>query len=1400
MAEPISLPNKMEVPDGSQFNPGFLSSPIAATVRAGSGLVQGGAKLGVDTYTFGYDIGHSLGGTVNDGLNAFGYGIDPELWKSYGSSEYIGTDFWQVYNNLNDDIEYGDPQRHSGIQKGVATITPFVLSTRAAASKLAAWGPVANIVKNTGSFKSTLALNSAAGVYADMVHTRKADESMFKMLPESLRPATAQWFIDKDDDSEYMGRFKHAVEGMVLGGFVDVGFRSAGKMLDSMKSIFHQADIPLDKKILAADSILGDGDGSFTESYMKNNSVKGAMMSDADSLNRLDNITHRTGIEEEDFLIAKAKVERRARILSNGKKKGRQAKKAEKARKEAAEYTVREEATDLPFQNAVRSNIDETIIDTDRQFADTILRQNQQSKDIARMVMSDIKETDLNRQIAKEFLDVDIDNLHKFDSQLTPLEASNGMARVMKLVSGDIPSSGRSIPLGEQTFEAYKKLRTGALEKNITKEASDLKNFAADMGYSEEGLRKVVAQVNASGGSMTDMFVIAKTKRSDLAIDVKRAIKDLLSSDEITPKELYKILKSLAPLEQLDADIQGIASTSGRILRIHQESGDDLVKAAYDWASMSSEQKARAAASGVDVIEDSHTTFFKNLTNKITKGNDSEYRRMLKKIAKDADSPKKLYDSLNVPKFMDLYSEFKYSSLLSGIKTLASSVLLGNVTQTIVKSNMNPHFEAIFGAISKGVFNLDAGTSITRGLKANLVTVKTLSKIVGNFLSGDNRKSLENLLHLSSQSKREGFDGSIVTIKESLDKFNELAEHYTNTNQYAKRSLIELIKPMMAISTGAGNVMLRGIDNLDKITRGINNEVHLTLEADMLWNRDGGKNVFGSLMSKDDFMKAFRNHQEVYANISRSTDLKAAQKNKLILKQFGDNKALLNTVKETVDRAEKMGKEATLQQDPEGYLSDIMDTFGKSLDKTSAGKLFRLNVFPFVRTPMNALDEALRHSLAAPVTKRVRQAIISGTPRERVEAIAKMAAGTSIMGLGATLWSMDMLQGSIAPNDREAAKAAGIQENSIKVNGTWYSYEKLGSAAVWLSTISDYMSYTQEDSNTAYSLLFTQSLALAADESLYKSVRELLDVIELKGTEGEDKALRYTLNRGIRVLQPLEGMTGTAEDMHTLLTNGEKYKYRTKIDKEVGDTYSRFKFVLGEAIKGNTAWRIGAEATGAMEFDRELDLLGGEVTKTGGGIGDRFLNLVGISNKDHTTSKGMAWLYQTGNISQNAGGHTVPGSFGGVVISANQEKDLMRQLMHGRINMAATLDKLVEQPEFTSLGMTGKKEVLRQLLDYNKKFLQKRLFDSNVTLQRKDYIDGVIKLWKSNNSLAQPETEDEFFDDMIYQRKLRKDKSDILSKALEPITKPAADKYQKGVLNERLKDLSPILGDTTDER
>lgn len=192
----------------------------------------------------------------------------------------------------------------------------------------------------------------------------------------------------------------------------------------------------------------------------------------------------------------------------------------------------------------------------------------------------------------------------------------------------------------------------------------------------------------------------------------------------------------------------------------------------------------------------------------------------------------------------------------------------------------------------------------------------------------------------------------------------------------------------------------------------------------------------------DDFLKMVSARAEKRARVFRAATSQGLQGDELAeFMQRNLNNAPIDETERlllgNIDKAaSEFAKETAFQQDLGKVGNAILD-----FRENVPGMEF---IIPFVKTPVNILDEAFVKSLPVNAfTKRFKDARARGGA-EYQQAVAQMYLGTSVLGIGATGFASGKITGA-GPSSSKLRKAwlETNQPFSIKVGDEWFDYTKI---------------------------------------------------------------------------------------------------------------------------------------------------------------------------------------------------------------------------------------------------------------------------------------------------------------------------------------------------------------------
>jgi hypothetical protein len=579
---------------------------------------------------------------------------------------------------------------------------------------------------------------------------------------------------------------------------------------------------------------------------------------------------------------------------------------------------------------------------------------------------------------------------------------------------------------------------------------------------------------------------------------------------------------------------------------------------------------------------------------------------------------------------------------------------------------------------------------------------------------------MDELFRIGFSSSREGADTSLskANYKQLKEIFGGMAERYAADGMYTKARLIELgsglVRPIMAMQ----NFMIRRIDDVDTMMKGISSEATLGIEARRAWHREGGEAMFGNTF--DQFRKKYIGFQREVIKI-RDLELPPTIEMERLQALFKDQPDQFATdVIEGIDRARQTAKEVTLQQSTNGtVMGNVMTSMKNQFGDTIVGRVALLGILPFRKTPVNAINEVLDHSPLAFTSRRFRDTLREGSPAEKVRVLGKMMTGSSLLlGIYFSVGN-GLIQGSIAPEDRERFAALGIKEHSILVDGTWYNYEKIGPVAALISSAADVLNMEMKDPDASGALLLGQSLAIVADDSHLGTLQEILDVVT--GGNFLKDGSRFAANRATRTLTPLSGMQSTLTDLL------DDSKYRSRVDKEVGGIGQQIRATISQAVANNTMWRYGTDAVGFGSYDTDVNVIGGDIRKYDDTLSGRFLHMLGIGNSKATDQPYVVEMLKHKALPQSTSGRTIEG----VPLTRNKYKDMAKRLYHGKLDLDGALNKLVHSKLYGNADTETRGRMLKHAIGIREKFLKNVIFSEDPGLQQKAYERQLFKMMQS---------------------------------------------------------------------
>jgi hypothetical protein len=155
---------------------------------------------------------------------------------------------------------------------------------------------------------------------------------------------------------------------------------------------------------------------------------------------------------------------------------------------------------------------------------------------------------------------------------------------------------------------------------------------------------------------------------------------------------------------------------------------------------------------------------------------------------------------------------------------------------------------------------------------------------------------------------------------------------------------------------------------------------------------------------------------------------------------------------------------------------------------------------PFIRTPTNLFKYTLERSPAAPLMRQVRNDWKAGGERRHV-AMARMMLGTGLALTIGQLVEQGLITGGgpASPGAEDLLRADGWQPYSVKIGGTYYSYQRLDPLAMTIGIAADLMDYqsvmTARQSENAAALLTASIINNLGNKTWLSGISDLVEAV-----------------------------------------------------------------------------------------------------------------------------------------------------------------------------------------------------------------------------------------------------------------------------------------------------------------
>lgn len=636
-------------------------------------------------------------------------------------------------------------------------------------------------------------------------------------------------------------------------------------------------------------------------------------------------------------------------------------------------------------------------------------------------------------------VDGSLDNIRKRGKQPVSDEIAHNTAAVSQMFSGAKSEKEQRNILGAfvssqdrdtvlDTIEIAMKNRPANLPRKMADMAGEAnrmiqeesaKRLFDDLGIPEawkEIARGEVEQTNQRiARAQFQRWVLLNT--ADRLVEASRKVIKT-GGDAVERERLLVFLEEFVDYVSLFREARG---NDARVLKMYDTVVDPLgikLKKSYGKRMKVSELEKLTAEIREARGKESDPEQVRKLAETVVKHADEVRSGNLKNLVKSTDGEQHPW--------LDALIEYRTSSMLSGFTTHAVD-----------------RIGTLFNQISRYLIEEPIASVIGR-MRGNTER-KTAAEVLAN-LSGQ----LDGAMRFFGELSRE-----MKEIPDDVTLFHRIGQalHRVNLGA-AERNISEGLRPaaLTAENLGITNKPLGWLlDRFGEVQRALSFGV---MNAGDAWT---GNQVFLGAVKREARMLASdagipTNQLQKFIDNVTTLAVEARRTGRV---RRGTSEQARKVIENIVGTAVRESELMTYKQglDPESAFGWF---YSKVNGKGFKSKIMRLLFFPFVKTPVNILDNVFAHTpMLQKLSYEYRRAIASGDPAQRDLMTAKLITGSLLYLMGAGLYLSGHLTGSHSPEERQQLQAAGIQEYSVLIGNRYYAYNRADPLGMYLGLVAD---------------------------------------------------------------------------------------------------------------------------------------------------------------------------------------------------------------------------------------------------------------------------------------------------------------------------------------------------------
>jgi hypothetical protein len=1193
----------------------------------------------------------------------------------------------------------------SKTQKEFVTVGALLASTVSIGSKLQTLPQFANKATKLANIGNKLGLSATAGAGGSLLTSDLTEHSVVELLPESIRPEFVEWLMDEDDDTEFDTRFKNFVEDTILGGAGELAILSVTGVYRGMKN--YLKTLPDTGSKLDAVTELVDAEGKATRE-VADDIMDGSIFADDVSMN-----TPKTDFLEKNPRLAPYtdeidRLESEIKASNSEPRRIRLRAKLDRANKlRDSEY--KHMADEVPEE--MLDEVVEVVSPT---------KKGTKRKKRTKEEWAEYRKTRDNaiRVTAKEVAELEeLKALGKLSPEDTKLAEDIiekfGKGNQEELLLRNSPkrtATGDDVIEGSQNVLDYLARKSGFKKKKVSikdqmkyiaeqralgsssKFMQALKTLSDSHGYDTDSLLATMTAMGTVMDEATPMILAIGKERSDALIKLKTFSKILEKKGLASESDISAFLEQIRFMDKFDAGLQGVSSPAGRALNALSANSNTAFKRSFDDVLNSFDTKR--VVDGAKKAEKMGTkTALNDILKKMDPKDQQQFMGLIRKVANasvEELSAKNIGKTLHVQRFNELVLANGIGGLIAKASTVGG-VFIATAIQFAFNQTLIPAVQIAINTI----------------LRKN--TGATASEFLYRYASlYDSAKSqLKYLYDKSGTLKTKGRQGIEFTNSTTHMKHSEIvgrlkeAVSMSKSESQTKGWIQTVLAKPLGWSMTANNFGIRRMEDFDGFFRRMSIEMENSALGHRLWHQGGIQDMFEEGLSKENFMTRFKKMTDEYTVLKDKHldgELTALELEKELKALTGGKDGLVKELDRITNTSHRRAVETTLQESTDDTVAGTLFAHAnRTMNDTIGGRFTLASIFPFQKSPVNAMRATIEHSPLAVTSKRFRRMMTEGTNEEKVEALSRVVAGTSLMAGFYALASSDSITGSIARGSFEEMKGDGAIPYGIRLGDTWYSYEKFGVFKPMLSSIADFVNHKGDNPESSYFQILGMFISNTMSDS-HMSMME--DLTELMTAPDKGLALgKFVTQKSTIFIDPARGLTGTVGD----LVFDEKME--STISKEVNGIYDNFRREFGNATRNSTLLLGQGSPIFGSGLKPQLDVFGAPEHKYGNSLMNRFMHVGGLRNSTADISKAKSILRKYNLIPKSDTGASIEG----FEMSQEQYANYKREVWQGEEGLLERIESMVRNKSFDQMSEASQEAKLKSMISDKKNDIKRKM-------------------------------------------------------------------------------------------